>query len=513
MAVMVIGLGLVLVSVVGEVVLSLRGTTMDVQEWSVGGRRFGTILFWFLLVGETFTTFALLGASQGVFSGGAPGYYVLGTVALVAPIGYFLVPRIWSAGKRFGFTTMGDFFAARFEAKWFGALISIFGILALLLYTRVQLTGLALILETLLGAQIPGLAYVCAGGLIVVVFVLIGGMRSAAFVAIVKDILLVVMLLVVALGATQAAGVSGLGGLFDKVRIQFPDAATLPGIGGGQSTNMWWWMSFLILTPLGAFALPHAFQVSYTAQSVGTIRRNQIIQPLYSLFYAFIIVIALAALVTMQSLPSADANGVLLHFVEGHYPVWVVGLLAGCGVLTALVPTAVIMVTASSMFSSNVVGLMKPQLAKSLAVSRICVLVFAALAILITAFKAEALLTIMTGVYSAVGQLAPALFLAFLWKRVTATGLTVGAVVGGFIVAVPALGEWALQFFPDGLIVGVPALLVNLVLAVLVSLVTSKPSDSAIAIGFPQNSTPVAKPNLGTNEPSVDTTAAEPEGV
>src|SRR5699024_428199 len=125
--------------------LSMRGTTMDVQEWSVGGRRFGTFIFWFLLVGETFTTFALLGATQGIVTGDSPGYYIFGTVGLTVSIGYFVVPRIWKAGKRYNFTTMGDFFAARYDAKWFGAVITVFVIVAILLYAGVQLTGLALI--------------------------------------------------------------------------------------------------------------------------------------------------------------------------------------------------------------------------------------------------------------------------------------------------------------------------------------------------------------------------------
>jgi SSS family solute:Na+ symporter len=492
MMILAIGITLVVGSILIGTYLASRGTKMDVQEWSVGGRRFGTWLFWFLLVGETFTTFALLGASQGVFSGGAPGYYVLGTVALVAPIGYFLVPRIWRAGKVHGLTTMGDFFTARFNARWFGGLLTIFGIIALLLYTRVQLTGLSLILATLFGPDIPSLAYVFAGGVLVVIFVFIGGMRSAAFVAVVKDVLLVLMLLLVAAGAAHAAGVDGIGGLFDAVKSAHPDAATLPGIGGKVATNEWWWMSFLLLTPLGAFALPHAFQVSFTAKDATTIRKNQIIQPLYSLFYVFIVVIALAALVALPNLPAKQANGSLLIFVSENYPDWIIGLLAGCGVLVALVPTAVLMITASSMFTSNVIGVAKPALKRSLGATRVCVIVFTLLGVLITAFNSEALLTIMTGVYSAVGQLAPALFFAFLWRRATAVGLTVGAVTGGLIVALPWLGALVLTVFPPGTIVGVPALIINTILAVAVSLVTKAPPKTAIAVGMPDTATPVA---------------------
>lgn len=486
MVVTLIGVVLVVGSVAGGAFLASRGTKMDVQEWSVGGRRFGTWLFWFLLAGETFTASALLGSSQAIFSGGAPGFFVLGTVALAAPVGYFLVPRIQRAGKINGLTTMGDFFSARFNSRWFGSLLTVFGIIALLLYTRVQLTGLSLILETLFGTAIPSMAYVFAGGLIVVVFVFTGGMRSAAFVAVVKDILLVLMLIIVAVGAAHAAGVDSVGGIFDAVKNAHPDAGTLPGIGGHASMNEWWWMSFLLLTPLGAFALPHAFQVAYTARDAAAVRKNQIIQPVYSLFYVLIAVIALAAIVALPNLPAKQANGSLLIFVAGNYPEWVVGLLAGCGVIVALVPTAVIMITASSMFTSNVLGEIKPSLKRSLGATRVSVIVFTLLGVLITAFNSEALLSIMTGVYSAVGQLAPALFLSFLWRRTTAVGLTVGAIAGGAIVAIPALGSAVLAVFPTGTVVGLPALIVNLLLAILVSRLTTQPPATAIAVGMPE---------------------------
>lgn len=489
MVVAIIGIVLVVGSVAGGAFLASRGKKMDVQEWSVGGRRFGTWLFWFLLAGETFTASALLGSSQAIFSGGAPGFFVLGTVALAAPVGYFLVPRIQRAGKVHGLTTMGDFFTMRFNSRWFGSLLTVFGIIALLLYTRVQLTGLSLILETLFGTGIPSMAYVFAGGLLVVVFVFTGGMRSAAFVAVVKDILLVLMLLIVGIGAANAAGVDSIGGIFDAVKAVHPDAGTLPGIGGHASMNEWWWMSFLLLTPLGAFALPHAFQVAYTARDSTSVRKNQIIQPLYSLFYVLIAVIALAAIVALPNLPAKQANGSLLIFVASNYPDWVIGLLAGCGVIVALVPTAVIMITASSMFTSNVLGEIKPNLKRSLGATRISVIVFTLLAVVITAFNSDALLSIMTGVYSAVGQLAPALFLSFLWRRTTAVGLTVGAVAGGAIVSIPALGSAVLAMFPAGTVVGLPALLINLVLAVTVSLLTTRPPASAIAVGIPEAAT------------------------
>ncbi|TCC36349.1 sodium:solute symporter family protein [Kribbella speibonae] len=475
-------------SIVWGTATAARGQSMNMQEWSVGGRRFGTWLFWFLLVGETFTTSALLGASQAVFTNGSPGFFVLGTVVLAATVGYWVVPRIWRAGKRRELVTIGDYFSSRFEAPWFGGLIAVFGVIALLLYTQVQLTGLSLILATLFGTSVPKLVYVVAGGALVAVFVLVGGLRSAAFTAIVKDVLLIAVLLVIAVGASAAAGVHGPMGIFDAVKQTHPNAATLPGILGASGTNTWWWMSFLVLAPLGQFALPHMFQVSYSAKDAATIRRNQVIQPLYSLFYVLTVFIALASLLALPNLPGKQANQSLLIFVRDKYPDWVIGLLGGAGILVALVPTAVLILTASSLVTRNVIGPLSSCWSSSLALTRIGVVVFSGVAIFLVAHSNAKLLSLMTNLYSTVGQLAPAVFLSMLWRRVTAAGLAAGAICGGLIVALPALGSIALKAVPAGTVVGLPALVINVAVVIVVSLATKPPSKTAIEVGIADSS-------------------------
>jgi SSS family solute:Na+ symporter len=484
---MAFGIALVIAvgAVLGGILLAARGVRMDVSEWSVGGRRLGTGLFWFLLVGETFTTFALLGASQGVVSGGAPGCYILGTVVLSAAVGYWVVPRIWQAGKNHGLLTMGDYFTQRFSSPWFGRVIALFGIIALLLYAQVQLTALGLILQNLLGFNVSPTVYLVSGAVAAALFVLAGGIRSAALVAAAKDVLLVLALLVIAIGAARAAGVSSAAGVFDTAARRYPSAATLPGIGGSAATNLWWWMSFLVLTP-ASFALPHMFQVAFSAKNAATIRRNQVIQPIYSLFYVAIIYIAYAALIILPRASSASAaNQSLLTFVHGHFPPFVIGLLAGTGILVALVPTAVMIVAATSLLTRNVLGGDTRRWGSSLLAPRIGVLAFTALAVLLSLRGGERLLTVMTNMYSTVGQLAPAVILSMIWRRVTAAALAAGVVCGGLIVAVHPLGELALKPFPAGTVVGIPALLVNVLVVVAVTAVTRAPSAEAIEVGMP----------------------------
>lgn len=488
---LVIAVGSILVGSV----LAVRGRRVDVAEWTVGGRRFGGFLFWFILAGETFTTFALLGASQTVYTDGAAGYYVLGTVVLTAALGYWAVPKIWSAGKRHALMTEGDYFACRFDAPWLGAVLGLFGIVGLLLYSEVQLTGLSLILRTLFGSGVSNTLYVIIAGVTVVAFILAGGMRSVAFGAVVKDVLLLVVLLIIAAMASGAAHVHGWPGIFDAVARDHPAAATLPGMTTGTATNQWWWMSFLLLTPLGAYVLPHSFQVSYTARNVATIRRNQIVQPLYSLFYVLIIVIALAALLAHPGLKGPDANGSLLIFVREHIPGWLVGLLAGAGILVALVPTAVLLLTCGSLFARNVYAVVRPAAEgrEQLRVSRIAVIVLAAIAVTITTAQNDALVNIMVNVYNAIGQLAPAFFLSLLWRRITAVGALCGVIAGTAGIVISPLTSALLALCPAGTVIGLPAIVLNILVTVLVSLLTRPPSPAAIEVGMPAGRTGAAQ--------------------
>ena len=50
---------------------------MDLEQWTTGGRGFGTLIMYLLLAGETYTTFSFLGASGWAYSRGGPALYIL----------------------------------------------------------------------------------------------------------------------------------------------------------------------------------------------------------------------------------------------------------------------------------------------------------------------------------------------------------------------------------------------------------------------------------------------------
>jgi SSS family solute:Na+ symporter len=246
-----------------------------------------------------------------------------------------------------------------------------------------------------------------------------------------------------------------------------------------------WLMTSALSVALGNWVFPHLFQVSYAAKSGTSIRRNAIWQPLYSLAYFFIILLGFAALVAGTRPVDGKPNGALLQFVTDKYPPWVVGLFAGTAFLLALAPGSVLLLTSGSIFARNVLSPLKPCLSDRtlLRVSRLSMVAFAGVAVWVTTGDGKSLVDILLYAYSAIGMLAPAVFLSFLWRRTTAIGILAGIVTGFVALLAPfAKDFWAAQL-PEWE-PGVLAMAANLVVAVGVSLLTRPPGPEFVAVGI-----------------------------
>jgi SSS family solute:Na+ symporter len=114
-----------------------RNLKMNLENWTVGGRRFGVILIWLLMAGEIYTTFTFLGASGWAYSKGAPAYYILVYGALAYTLSFFILPVLWKVGKRHGLHTQPDFFIKRYDSRGLGVLVAVIGVFSIIPYLGV----------------------------------------------------------------------------------------------------------------------------------------------------------------------------------------------------------------------------------------------------------------------------------------------------------------------------------------------------------------------------------------
>ena len=92
-----------LVTVVGFVAARWRrGDLNHINEWGLAGRRFGTIVTWFLLGGDLYTAYTFIAVPALVFGAGAIGFFALPYTLMVYPFVYVVFPRLWSVSHKHG---------------------------------------------------------------------------------------------------------------------------------------------------------------------------------------------------------------------------------------------------------------------------------------------------------------------------------------------------------------------------------------------------------------------------
>ncbi len=107
-----------LVTVLGFVAARWRrGDLNQLNEWGLAGRRFGTLITWFLLGGDLYTAYTFVAVPGLVYAVGAQGFYAVPYTILVYPLVYLLMPKFWSVCKQHGYITPSDFVEGPFRQQ------------------------------------------------------------------------------------------------------------------------------------------------------------------------------------------------------------------------------------------------------------------------------------------------------------------------------------------------------------------------------------------------------------
>jgi solute:Na+ symporter, SSS family len=308
---------------------------------------------------------------------------------------------------------------------------------------------------------------------IMLMFVYVAGLRSAAFAASIKDVLMIVAIVALSVTVAEKVGASSMFDVYRMAQEQYPGIGAFPGLKPEAGLTSTWLITAAINIALGTWIFPHMFQLIYAAKGVDTIRRNAVWQPLYSLCYFFIILLGFAALLAGTQPADGNSNAVLLQFVTDQYPAWAVGLLAGAVALLALVPGSILLLGAATIFGRNVVLPLNRGASDGTVLwwSRGAMIVFAAAAVWLTLTSNKSLVDIGLSAYAAIGMLAPGVFLVFVWPRVNAFGVTAGIVAGYLALLLPAATALWKQLLPQW-DTGLVAMIVNAIVVVVVSLLT-----------------------------------------
>src|SRR3984885_12642213 len=169
-----------------------RGNLDLLHEWGLGGRRFGTVVTWFLIGGDLYTAYTFIAVPALMYGAGALGFFAVPYTVMIYPFLYLIFPRLWSVCHKHGYVTSADFVRGRFGNRWLALAIAFTGILATMPYIALQLVGMQVVIGAM-GIETSGLygdLPLIIAFVILAAFTYSSGLRAPAMIAVVKDVLI-----------------------------------------------------------------------------------------------------------------------------------------------------------------------------------------------------------------------------------------------------------------------------------------------------------------------------------
>ena len=336
-----------------------RGDLDQLHEWGLGGRRFGSIVIWFLLGGDVYTAYTFIAVPALVFGAGAIGFFALPYTIIVYPLVFLILPRMWSVAHKHNFITAGDFILGRYGNQWLALAVAITGIVATMPYIALQLVGLQVVIgamgvpsEGLIGDLPLIIAFV-----ILAAFTYTSGLRAPAMIAVVKDTLIYITVLAMVIVIPIELG--GYGKMFAMI----PAAKLL--LAGPKGGNLGQFSAYATLALGSAFALflyPHTVTGVLSSSGRNVIRRNATYLPAYSFLLGLLALTGFMALATgVDKLPEFapqfahyKSNFAVPALILHSFPDWFAGFAFAAIGIGGLVPAAIMSIAASNLFTRNI---------------------------------------------------------------------------------------------------------------------------------------------------------------
>jgi SSS family solute:Na+ symporter len=330
------------------------GDLGHIEEWGLGGRRFGTWVSWFLIGGDAYTAYTFIAIPALMFGAGAVGFFAVPYTVLIYPILYVVFPKLWRVAKAHGYITAPEFVRGRYGNRWLALAIGITGIAATMPYIALQLVGMQTIIAAL---GLPGHIPLIVAFAVLAGFTWTTGLRAPAMIAIVKDLLIYLTVITAIIVIPIELG--GFGAIFAKIS---PEKLLLAVPKPGSSGAFSGYATLALGSAMALFLYPHTMTGVLSAAGPRVIKRNAVLLPAYSLLLGLLALIGFMAVAAgVKSMPEYAAG--FAHYGASYavpalvlhsFPEWFAGIAFGAIAIGALVPAAIMAIASANIFTRDI---------------------------------------------------------------------------------------------------------------------------------------------------------------
>jgi SSS family solute:Na+ symporter len=342
------------------------GDLTHLHEWGLGGRRFGTVVTWFLLGGDLYTAYTFIAVPALVYGAGALGFFAVPYTILIYPLLYLVFPRLWVLAHKHGYVTSSDVVLGRYGNKWLALAVGITGIVATMPYIALQLVGMQVVIGAMgiSGDGLIGDIPLIIAFIILAAFTYTSGLRAPAMIAVVKDLLIYLVVIAVMIAVPMQLG--GFGPVFSAVpAAKLTLAAPVGDTYGAYST----YATLALGSALALFLYPHSLTAILSSSSPGAIRRNAALLPAYSLILGLLALLGYMAVALHVGTTPDFADGFKRYgnnfavpaLFLAVFPGWFAGVAFAAIAIGALVPSAIMSIACANIVSRTIYrGFLQP---------------------------------------------------------------------------------------------------------------------------------------------------------
>ncbi len=422
--------------------VSSRNTTT--ADYYAAGGQFSGVQNGIALSGDYLSAASFLGVAGAIAVQGYDGFlFSIGfLVAWLIPL-LLIAERFRNVGR----FTMGDVLSFRMRQRPVRAAAANATLVISAFYLLAQMAGAGVLVALLLDVRSAGGQALVIGavGVIMIVYVLVGGMKGTTWVQIIKASLLLVCVVMLSVFILGKFGFD-LSNLLDRAAANnaMGESILSPGAQYGKSgTSKLDFVSLALALVLGTGALPHVLMRFYTVPDAYQARRS-VISATWAmvLFYLSTLVIgygasAIVGSKAIEAAPGAENSAVpLLAFAVGGTVL--LAIVAAVAFTTILAVVAGLTLTASASFAhdvyANVMKHGRPTPGAELRVARLTAVVIGCLAIgggILAIGQNVASLVALAFAVAASANLPTILYTLF-WRRFNTTG-SLFSIYGGLV--------------------------------------------------------------------------------
>ena len=431
------------------------------RDYVMASHSIGPFLLLMSLFGTTMTAFALVGSTGEAYREGIGVYGMMASSSgIIHSLCFFLVGiKVWTLGKRYGYTTQIAFFRDRLDNEAFGLLLFPILVGLVIPYLLIGVISAGLVIQAMtgvpghpelgaapfLGAANGGIprnlaaAVIC---LVVLAYVFFGGMRGTAwanaFQTSVFMVLGVVTFYVIAMKLGQ--GESFLESLQNVSREVPHDKASRSHMSQTK------FLTYMLI-PFSVGMFPHLFQHWLTAKRASTFKLSVVLHPIFiMLVWVPCILVGIWATTGLVKLPppiANDANKILPFLVKSQAGPILGGFLTA-GILAAIMSSLDSQfLCLGTIFSNDIVGhyIGRDRFSdrQMVWIARGFIVAIVVVTYLFSLGESKSVFTLAIWCFSGFASLFPLVVAALYWRRLTAAG--------AYACVLVTIGLWGLLFY------------------------------------------------------------------